>query len=234
VGAPKEPATSDPARYFDVDCALKPVPPFGTLVGTVRDGSAPVSGATASLRDQLGREVAVTTGPDGSFQVASVPPGTLTLGVVAGGFLYHGERVEVAKRAQVERTVSLRRRPKKSHVAKTAKELVLSQAIRFDEGTGEPTADSFEVLEEVADLLATSPELKHVEVQVHGDSGGDASRDNALTEQRAARLREWLVAHGIEEARVSARGMGSAEPLSPNITPAGRARNRRVRFVITE
>jgi len=233
--APGEPAPAgDSTGYFDVDCALTPVPPFGTLVGTLRDGGAPVAGATASLRDQLGREIAVTTGPDGSFQFGSVSPGTVTLGVAAEGYLYHGESIEIAKRAQIERAVGLRRRPKIPHVRKTAKELVLSQAIRFDESTGAPTTDSLGVLEEVADLIATSPELEHVEVQVHGDSSGDRSRDAALTEQRASGIREWLVAHGIEAARVSARGMGSTQPLSPNITPAGRARNRRVRFVIAE
>jgi outer membrane protein OmpA-like peptidoglycan-associated protein len=225
---------NDAARYFDLDCALKPLPPFGTLVGTLRDGAAPIAGATASLRDPLGREIVVTTGPDGSFRFSQVPPGKVTLGVVAEGYLYHGERVEMAKRAQVERAVGLRRRPKIPHVKKTAKELVLSQAIRFDESTGQPMADSLGVLEEIADLMALSPELRRVEVQAHGDSGADPSRDDALTEQRASGIRDWLVSHGIDEARVSARGMGSSQPLSPNITPAGRARNRRVKLVVVE
>jgi len=41
---------------------------------------------------------------------------------------------------------------------------------------------------------------------------------------------KWLVAHGVSARRLSSRGFGSEQPIAPNDTPDGRARNRRVEF----
>jgi outer membrane protein OmpA-like peptidoglycan-associated protein len=44
----------------------------------------------------------------------------------------------------------------------------------------------------------------------------------------------WLVEHGIEPARLVARGYGQERPLADNATEEGRARNRRVEFHVLE
>jgi OOP family OmpA-OmpF porin len=38
----------------------------------------------------------------------------------------------------------------------------------------------------------------------------------------------------VEESRLQSKGIGPNAPLAPNITAAGRARNRRVEFHILE
>ena len=38
----------------------------------------------------------------------------------------------------------------------------------------------------------------------------------------------WLVAHGIDAARLSAEGFGESHPVADNASEAGRALNRRV------
>ncbi len=223
-------------QYFELDCPLKALPPLGSLSGQVRSltGSTTLSGATVKLRDHLGRELAVTTDANGSFRFESIPPGSLALVVDFDGFLAHAEVLELSARADMRREVGLRPRPKPGHVRRVASELVLSQPIRFDGDATEPTADSIGVLEEVADLMLHAPEIGRVEVQVHTDSSGQPAADEALTERRALSIREWLISHGIAATRLSARGLGSSHPVSPNVTPAGRARNRRVKLVITE
>jgi outer membrane protein OmpA-like peptidoglycan-associated protein len=225
-------ASSDQA--VTLDCPLKPLPSFGTLSGQVRDGAslAPVGGAALTLRDNLGHAVSVTAEASGAFHFPNLAPGTMTLSVEADGYLLHGEPVEIGARAETRLDIALRRRPKPPHVKQVAKEIALLQPIRFEGDGIEPTPDSVAVLEEVADLLARAPELGHIEIQVHSDATGDAARDEALTQRRASALRDWLTKHGVAEGRVSARGYGSAQPLSPNVTPAGRARNRRVKLVI--
>ena len=40
------------------------------------------------------------------------------------------------------------------------------------------------------------------------------------------------IKRGIAPARLSAKGYGESDPIAPNATPAGRAKNRRVDFVI--
>jgi outer membrane protein OmpA-like peptidoglycan-associated protein len=42
------------------------------------------------------------------------------------------------------------------------------------------------------------------------------------------------VSLGIEEARLTSKGFGDTKPISDNITPEGKANNRRVEFVRTD
>ena len=65
------------------------------------------------------------------------------------------------------------------------------------------------------------------------DSVGDDAHNSDLSQRRAASIRAWLLAHGIDGARVTARGYGETQPIADNGTAAGRARNRRVEFVVT-
>jgi outer membrane protein OmpA-like peptidoglycan-associated protein len=53
-----------------------------------------------------------------------------------------------------------------------------------------------------------------------------------LSQRRAEAVQRWLVQHGVEPARLIAKGYGSTRPLAPNITAYNRARNRRVQFKI--
>ncbi len=234
---PPKPSDDAPAapNYVDVDCPLHAIPPLATLTGQVRDAGDlnPVNGASVTLRDQLAREVTITTDTNGSFHVDHVPPGTLMLIVEASGYFSHAEPADVAPRAAMQISVAVRRRPKTPNVSKVRSELVLRQPIRFAAEGSEPIPESLPVLEEVADWMLHAPS-GHVEVQAYTDASGDAGRDEALTERRAGAVRDWLVAHGVDATRLSTRGFGSANPISPNVTVAGRARNRRVKFVLSE
>ena len=41
----------------------------------------------------------------------------------------------------------------------------------------------------------------------------------------------WLIAHGVDAARLTAKGFGDTKPGSGNDTEEGRAKNRRVELV---
>lgn len=85
-------------------------------------------------------------------------------------------------------------------------------------------------LARLVEILAADPDLA-VEVQGHTDSTGDAARNQRLSEQRAQAVRGYLIAHGVEQARLTAMGYGSAQPVAPDDTPPGRQLNRRIAFV---
>jgi OmpA-OmpF porin, OOP family len=66
------------------------------------------------------------------------------------------------------------------------------------------------------------------EVSGHTDSSGDAAKNKALSEKRAAVIVKELVARGIPKGEIIALGRGSEQMLvKPDDTPAKKAKNRR-------
>lgn len=66
------------------------------------------------------------------------------------------------------------------------------------------------------------------EVSGHTDSSGDAAKNKALSEKRAAVIVKELVARGVSKSGIIAVGRGSEQMLvKPDDTPAKKAKNRR-------
>jgi OOP family OmpA-OmpF porin len=108
---------------------------------------------------------------------------------------------------------------------------VATQGILFDSGSDRIKPESAPTLKEIAAMLAGHPELK-LSVEGHTDNVGIAATNLTLSEARAAAVRGALVKdYGIEEARLTAKGLGSSKPASPNSTAEGRQNNRRVELV---
>ncbi len=99
--------------------------------------------------------------------------------------------------------------------------------VTFSSGKAEITPGSFATLDEIAAMLAANPDVK-IEVRGYADSKGSADANLSLTQRRAEAVRQYLIQHGIEAARVRARGYGEADPVASNETSEGRAMNRRV------
>ena len=77
-----------------------------------------------------------------------------------------------------------------------------------------------------------------VQVRGHTDAQGAATTNQSLSAQRAAAVKGYLNAHGLDPARVSNVGFGSTEPVVSETNPdgsdssAGRAFNRRGEIVV--
>jgi outer membrane protein OmpA-like peptidoglycan-associated protein len=71
-----------------------------------------------------------------------------------------------------------------------------------------------------------------VEVQGHTDEKGTAEYNRQLSQARAASVVDWLVAHGVDSNRLSAKGYGADRPIAENASEEGRQKNRRVEFHI--
>ncbi len=88
-------------------------------------------------------------------------------------------------------------------------------------------------LDLVAAALKTVPDRTFL-VEGHTASVGRPADELALSERRARRVVEELVARGLEARRFVWRGLGSTRPLAPNDTEANKALNRRVEITILE
>src|SRR5215212_4568171 len=87
-------------------------------------------------------------------------------------------------------------------------------------------------IDPLAALLANNPELR-VRIEAYADARGDGAELQRLTQDRAEALAGRLVSSGVDGARIQANGMGAANPVAANTTPAGRSRNRRIEITLT-
>ena len=95
----------------------------------------------------------------------------------------------------------------------------------FDKATIRP--DSTPELEKILALFAGDAAYA-AEVGGHTDNVGQPDYNQRLSAERASSVKEWLVAHGVAESRITTRGYGDSKPLVPNDTEGNRAKNRRV------
>ncbi len=66
----------------------------------------------------------------------------------------------------------------------------------------------------------------------HTDSDGDAAYNQTLSEGRARSVANVLIGNGVSQSRVRTFGRGESQPVASNLTPNGKAQNRRVEIVI--
>jgi outer membrane protein OmpA-like peptidoglycan-associated protein len=94
-----------------------------------------------------------------------------------------------------------------------------------------PTATA--VLDKIVLSLRGVPAAE-LRIVGHTDSKGAAAANDALSLDRAASTRDWLVARGMSPVKIAVAGRGSRDPLASNEEEAGRAANRRVEILIGE
>jgi OOP family OmpA-OmpF porin len=103
--------------------------------------------------------------------------------------------------------------------------------IQFDHDQDIMRADAKPQLDEIAKLLAASPQLK-VLVVGHTDAQGKLDYNRELSTRRARSITEALIKdYGIDRSRLTPVGVGMAAPVASNRSEAGRAENRRVELV---
>ncbi|MCC6527258.1 MAG: OmpA family protein [Polyangiaceae bacterium] len=99
------------------------------------------------------------------------------------------------------------------------------EQVRFASGTARVLPESEAVLEQTLAILREHPEVR-VEVQGHEDLAEQGYA--RLDVSRAVAVKKYLVEHGVEAARLCARGYGASMPLTRPDGPDHGAANRRV------
>jgi outer membrane protein OmpA-like peptidoglycan-associated protein len=124
--------------------------------------------------------------------------------------------------------------PKKyEHIVVTPEKIELKQKIFFDTDRATIMPRSFSLMNEIGQVLMSRPTMT-VRIEGHTDSRGTRVHNMSLSQSRADSVRQFLIGLGIEGSRMESRGYGPDQPIETNKTAAGREKNRRVEFFITQ
>ncbi len=111
-------------------------------------------------------------------------------------------------------------------IIKTAKPVVITGA-NFDLDSAKLKPGAEARLKPVVEFARQYPEAD-MEVVGHTDDLASETYNLKLSEKRAAAVKDWLERNGVNANRITAKGMGKAQPIAGNNTEEGRAQNRRV------
>lgn len=122
----------------------------------------------------------------------------------------------------------------------TATEITIDLAadVLFDFDKAEIKTQAEPSLQNLATVLKANPGAT-VAIEGHTDAKGSDAYNQTLSEQRAASVKQWLVANArLSGANISTRGWGKSKPVTHNAKPdgsddpEGRAKNRRVQVIV--
>ncbi|RKH71539.1 OmpA family protein [Corallococcus interemptor] len=108
----------------------------------------------------------------------------------------------------------------------------IMEAVFFENNKAVIQKRSNAVLDKVASILVSHPDIEKVRVEGHTDNTGKASYNLELSQKRAEAVVEYLVGKGVQRERLVAQGFGPTQPIADNAKADGRAKNRRVEFKI--
>ena len=122
--------------------------------------------------------------------------------------------------------------PAKARV--TREKIEILEKVYFDTNKASIRPESFELLDDVADILESNPDIRRIHVEGHTDSRGSASYNKKLSDKRAKAVRQYLIDRKITPDRIDATGYGEERPVDDRNVSEAWDQNRRVEFVITE
>jgi len=215
----------------EVECEMRPMPKLSTISGQVLDAekSTPLSGVSVSFDGPVTKSV--MSDASGSFSLET-EAGQYELKADYEEYFSKMQKLDAPAGGKATVQFMLSKKPKKSLVVIKKKMLKIGKRIQFEFNSATIKPGSYVVLDSVADVLINHPEIQVVEIQGHTDDKGADDYNMQLSQDRANSVRDYLIAAGVDPDRLIAKGYGETKPIAPNVTSAGRAKNRRVEFHI--
>ncbi|HEY9044672.1 MAG TPA: OmpA family protein [Ohtaekwangia sp.] len=189
-------------------------------------------GATIFLVDNISNKVVTKMYSDpqtGDFEITIPHGGNYGVSTERDGYLFNSINFSLPEFAEYQEI--------DTHIIMVKAEVgskVVLKNIFFDIGKSDLKAESLAEVENIKELLITNPNL-NVQINGHTDNTGNAETNKALSLKRATAVVTYLIEHGIDSARLSAKGYGSERPIVSNDDEeGGRAINRRTEIEIIE
>ncbi len=107
------------------------------------------------------------------------------------------------------------------------------EGINFDTDKDTIKPASKPRIDQAVEVMQKYPDLR-VRISGHTDSVGGYRHNVDLSKRRAKSVKKYMVDNGIAEDRIETEGFGPDQPIDTNETTEGRARNRRIEFMIIE
>jgi outer membrane protein OmpA-like peptidoglycan-associated protein len=110
--------------------------------------------------------------------------------------------------------------------------LIRMRGFGFGVGKSEIRSRNYPMLNKLIAAINTFPGSRAI-ITGHTDSRGSEKRNLELSAARAQSVVQFLTTvGGVEPQRLTAEGKGESEPVAPNETADGRAKNRRIDVLI--
>jgi len=111
--------------------------------------------------------------------------------------------------------------------------LIFEESAIFEFDRATPRSEAMPIIEVVAENMRRDVPDAAVTVIGHTDAVGTDAYNIDLSKRRASTVLGELLKRGLNRHQLSAVAIGKAQPIAPNATDEGRARNRRVEFLIS-
>jgi outer membrane protein OmpA-like peptidoglycan-associated protein len=108
------------------------------------------------------------------------------------------------------------------------------EKIQFENNKSVILPQSFSLLDDITKIIKDNEHIKKLAIEGHASAEGDAKRNLTLSDERAKAVMKYVVDHGVDAKRLTAKGFGITKPIADNATEEGREKNRRVEFNIIE
>lgn len=166
---------------------------------------------------------------DGEFLLALPVDKEYALNVSCPGYLFHSENFNLSgghdQTHPRELLVPMQR-------IEVGQKVVLKN-IFFGTDEYNLLDDSKAELGKLIQFLQKNPAMC-IEIGGHTDDQGSAEHNLTLSQNRAMTVFQYLKDHGIAAQRLSYKGYGEDLPIDSNLTPEGRANNRRTEFKVVQ
>lgn len=109
--------------------------------------------------------------------------------------------------------------------------VTMRDKILFDVDSASIKPAGVKSLDQLASVLVKYPKTT-ITVAGHTDNTGRPDYNLKLSERRANAVKFALADRGVQSSRIATMGFGADSPVASNVTPDGRAENRRVELHI--
>ncbi|WP_428531029.1 OmpA family protein [Rhodopila sp.] len=111
--------------------------------------------------------------------------------------------------------------------------LVVPEPVLFATASDQPGPDAAGAIDHIAALTEREVPGAAMTVLGHTDSVGSDAYNIDLSQRRAVTVLHALVSRGLDPNHLTAIAIGKRQPIADNLTTEGRARNRRVEFLVS-